>query len=73
MTKVGANKVSAVRKSAAPACVSRWRFAAAVVVLLLLVVALVWRVLVLQVLPADTEAQQGHIFLQGQGQARSRE
>ncbi len=71
MTKVGANKVSVVHASAMPACVSRWRFGAAVVVLLLLVVALIWRVLVLQVLPAGTEAQQGHIFLQGQGQARS--
>ena len=71
MNKVGAKKVSVARASAMPACVSRWRFAVAVVVLLLLVVALIWRVLVLQVLPAGTEAQQGHIFLQGQGQARS--
>lgn len=71
MAQGGAKKVSAVRASAAPACVSRWRFVVAAVVLCLLVVALIWRVLVLQVLPAGDAEHQGHEFLQEQGSARS--
>lgn len=71
MIKTGAKKVSAVRNSVLPACVSRWRFILAICVLLLLAASLMWRVLVLQVLPSDPGEKQGHEFLQGQGQARS--
>ncbi len=59
---------AAVRKTATPMPIARWRFALAVLLLACLMVALIWHVARLQVVPGEA---QGYEFLQGQGDART--